>query len=94
MFSIRCREKRGQLHRKNISILLCGQLSPGLTVFSQNIPTLVKQVMEHLRSPETAAHGPVPALLLERSSVSARTLEDEPYFDADGSKNAGTSHHP
>jgi len=28
--------------------------------------------MEHLRSPETAAHGPVPALLLERSSVSAK----------------------
>lgn len=51
---------------------LCEQLDPGLTVFSQNIPTLVKQVMEHLRSPETAAHGPVPALLLERSSVSAK----------------------
>ena len=50
---------------------LCEQLNPGLTVFSQNIPTLVKQVMEHLRSPEPAAHGPVPALLLERSSVSA-----------------------
>lgn len=52
---------------------LCAQLTPGLTVFGQNIPSLVKQVLEFLRSPDREfAHGPVPPLLQERGSVVSR----------------------
>lgn len=78
MFSIRCREKRGQLDRKNISILLCGQLTPGLTVFSQNIPALVKDVMKHLSGEEPRTNPkPVSQLLIERESIAERIAEGQ-----------------
>lgn len=58
---------------------LCGQLAPGLTVFNQNIPSLVKQVLDFLRSPDREVeHGAVPPLLLERCSVSSKENPSSP----------------
>lgn len=48
---------------------LCGQLMPGLTTFSQNIPTLVSSVLEHLANPVAPnTLGPIAPKLIERGS--------------------------
>ena len=57
---------------------LCGQLTPGLTVFSQNIPALVKDVMKHLSGEEPrTASKPVSPLLIERESTAAHLSEGQ-----------------
>ena len=54
---------------------LCGQLVPGLTTFSQNIPTLVENVLEHLTNPGgKVSMTPVSPKLIERGSC--RVMEE------------------
>lgn len=47
---------------------LCEQLTPGFTTFSQNMPELVKVVLQRLASREKGANKPIPYIFIERSS--------------------------